>query len=106
MRRYPYDLYASVIASDATPDSNGNYTAQIGTFSKVSVCRDLVNDAGTTVRLDDQTTQVYDYKIVLPKSCPEIAAGTPVEVRDGSQVRAKGQVLRFYRGQLSCQLWV
>lgn len=105
VRQYPYQLWA-LLTSEATRDGQGNYLPPTKRWMLVNMCRDEVNNAGKIVTLEDSTESVFDYLIQLPAATCWVAAGTPVEVRDGTRVRASGTAKRFSRGQLHARLWV
>lgn len=106
VRQYPYQLYVQVFLADSVQDENGNWTSLEASWDMISPCRDEANSAGASVTLEDSTAYRYDSLIQLPKSCPDLTQGTPIEVRDGDVVRLSGTVSRFRADQLHSRLWV
>lgn len=104
IKQYPYRLWIQT-----QPDSefvNGAFTETETVWENVSVCRDEANQRGQVIQLTDSSTLKYDVLIQLPTSCPTIAEGTPIQVRDGDTVRVNATAKRFSRDQLHCRLWV
>lgn len=103
IKQYPYQLW--IQAQQESAMNAGAFVQNVTSWTKVSVCRDEANQSGQVIRLADSSTMKYDVLIQLPKSCPLISEGTPIQVRDGLTVRVNGTVKRFSRDQLHCRLW-
>lgn len=105
-RQYPYELWQYSAGGDSVQDGDGNWIENPGTWSKVGMCRDEVNNKGAQISATDGTFYVFDFLIQLPKSTPFIHVGTEIEVRFGSTVRAKGTVKRYDPAQMHSRIWI
>lgn len=114
MVRYPYVLWV-LTSTTGTIDTNGNPQPGTSAWENRGPCRDMVNNKGQEVTLEDGTTPVFEVLIFLPLSLTsDLQTGDLVgvyspemDVYDSNQKpRFKGTVKRFSRDQLHCRLWV
>ena len=69
-------------------------------------CRAQENIKEEKVMGQDGTKLEFAYMVFMPANCPEIVEGATIEIfKDGNSFY-KGDVRRFFRGQLNARLWV
>jgi len=103
--QYPYQLWV-LASTEATRNEQGHYTPGTNSWVMLGVCRDEVNSKGGVVQLEDGQAFTYETLLQMPRSVPVIYPGTQVEVRDGSQVRVSGTVVRSVADQFHKRAWV
>lgn len=103
--QYPYDLYLSTVTGGGK-DDDGNPIPPLTVWNKVGVCRDETDSPGQVRVVTDGVINVSNFIVQIKKMDLIIPVGSEIEVRDGSNVRVKGNVKQFRKGQFHSQLWV
>jgi hypothetical protein len=107
--QYPHYLFSVTNGDESVQDENGNWTEMQEDVVFVSMCREETNGKGSQIQIAGGTFYVFASLIQLPKGSPMIGVGTTVFVSNdetGSDIRIKGQSLKFDNGQLHNRLWV
>lgn len=104
--QYPYKLFRFV-SVEAQQNEYGDLIPGASGWVFHSMCRDEANTQGKQVIKEDGQAHVYDALIQMPKTALDIAAGTPVQVRnvDGT-TRVSGELKRFRKDQMHCRAWL
>lgn len=109
VKQYPYYLYVHQVTG-SSQDENGDFVQGTESWVFHSMCREETNGKGAEVRTEDGDNIIFSSVMYLPKGTTEITAGTEVTVSNiessESEIRIKGDVLKFDKGQLNCRLWV
>lgn len=106
--QYPHYLLKKEVGK-STQDENGAWVAGAEYLVPLSVCREETNGKGLEVTTAGGEFRKYSSLVLLPKFCPPLLEGAEVIISydaKGSEVRAKGTVLKFDKGQLHCRLWL
>jgi hypothetical protein len=107
--QYPHYLFSVTATGESVQDENGNWTEAQESVEFVSMCREETNGQGAQIQIAGGTFYVFASLIQLPKNSPRVEIGTTVFVANdeaGSDIRIKGQSLKFDNGQLHSRLWV
>ncbi|RPE05552.1 hypothetical protein EGT74_24525 [Chitinophaga lutea] len=102
--QYPHKLMANIVTG-SIQDTNGNPVP--GATETIELtCRAEPNGSGRMIQLANGQNIVYNWIVYMPKGAAVLADGAKVSItQDGRQI-AKGQVLRFSKGQLDARLWL
>ncbi|MDQ6482224.1 hypothetical protein [Dyadobacter sp. LHD-138] len=103
--QYPYDLYTSTVIGGGK-DEDGNPIPAETAWSKVGICRDETDSKGQVKIVVDGIAYVSNFIVLIKKMELIIAVGTEIEVREGGDIRVKGSVKQFRKGQFHSKLWV
>lgn len=107
MKQYPHFLFM-VSATETGRDSKGNYVEPTKFTVFLSECREETNGRGRQIARGGQFV-IFSSLIQLPISCVPIKEGTKVFISNdstGTDIRIKGTVLKFDKGQLHNRLWI
>ncbi len=106
VKQYPHQLKVETIQEPTYNEETGTWTEDTIIEKDYSKCRDDANSAGSVIQTTDGEEYVFSYVIYLPVGTEPIELGSKVKVFDGSKLRAKGRVKKFYKGQLHSILWL
>ena len=110
VKQYPHVLFANLFpAGDSAQDSEGNWSEKTPTPTLLSECREVTDGRGRELQGADGKMHKYTSVIFLPLTCPDIAFGATIYVKDttaSTSERIRGTALKFDRGQMHCRLWV
>ncbi len=107
MKQYPHYLFM-VSASEAQMNKKGTYIEPSKSTIFLSECREETNGKGRQIVRGGQFI-IFSSLIQLPISCVPIKEGTKVFISNdstGNDIRIKGTVLKFDKGQLHNRLWL
>ena len=108
VKQYPHFLFV-VSSEESHQDEDGNWVTVPGATQMQCRCREETDGRGSEVQVAGGTFRRFTSLIQIPKGEKRIEAGTSVFVandKDGTDVRIKGQVLKFDEGQLHSRLWL
>jgi hypothetical protein len=102
--QYPHDLYI-LTTSGGSVNADGDIVPATQQWINVCRCREE-KKSGSAVYMNSGTQFEYSSKIFTPTTCPNLEKGASFEVRNGSEVRAKGTVKLFDASVNHCRIWV
>lgn len=103
--QYPHTITVKSLSGDSAQDSNGNLVP--GSESSFEFKgRFETNARSLFLQAADGNRIVYSGIIYAPFSTPNMAPGTSLEAKNGSDTIATGKVLQFSRGQLNVRIWI
>lgn len=108
IEQYPHYLFA-VETSESHQDEDGNWIPGSTTIVYKGKCREETNGKGSQIQLAGGNFHIFSSLIQLPKGTGKINEGSEVIITDdanGEDIRIKGKVLKFDKGQLHSRLWV
>lgn len=108
VRQYPHYLFA-LTTGKSTQGEDGYWSDEDQQAIFLSMCREETDGRGSEIQTADGTYRKFSSLIQIPKGALIIEEGTSVFVAEsegGSDVRIKGTVLKFDKGQLHSRLWV
>ncbi len=94
---------------ESTQDSTGAWVEASTSSRVLSECREETNGKGVEIPIAGGEFRRFSSLILLPKNCPIVKEGTQVSVsndREGKEIRIRGEVLKFDKGQLHNRLWL
>ncbi len=104
VKQYPHTISITQ-AGTGTQDSNGNIT--VGSSTSISaVCRAEPASGERMITGPNGTVTSYDWMVYLPVISNEVIPGASAVVMNGSTQLHSGPVKRFFKGQLSCKIWL
>lgn len=108
IEQYPHYLFA-VETSKSYRDDDGNWISDSTTIVYKGKCREETNGKGSQIQLAGGNFHVFSSLIQIPKGANRVSEGAEVIVADdanGEEIRIKGEVLKFDKGQLHSRLWL
>lgn len=109
VKQYPYYLFVVGNVAESKQDDEGNWTESTTVNTYVCRCRDEVSHKDTEIAVAGGTFHKVTSIIYMPKGIKPIADGTTVFVSNdaaGTDIRIKGEALKFDPAQLHCRLWL
>lgn len=106
--QYPHYLFA-LETQDDYRDEDGNWVTGGQTLVYKGKCREESNGKGSQLQIAGGEFRIFSSTIQLPKGTEKIKEGNEIFVSDdqaGEEIRIKGEVLKFDKGQLHSRLWV
>ncbi|MDO4782991.1 MAG: hypothetical protein Q4A09_07245 [Capnocytophaga felis] len=108
IKQYPHFLFV-ITEEEAHQDDEGNWIGSSESVDFYAVCREETDSRGQEVQTAGGVFRQFSSAIFLPKGTKKIDEGKTVFVANdlsGSDIRIKGQVLKFDVGQLHSRLWL
>lgn len=108
IRQYPHFLFV-YSSGEAHQNEDGAWEDTFSVLDFHSVCREETAGSGQEVQVAGGVFMRYSSLILLPKGSGKVAEGATVVIANdsnGNDVRIKGQVLKFDKGQLHSRIWV
>ncbi len=108
VKQYPHYLFV-YSSGEARQNEDGTWENTTSVLKFHSFCREETNGGGQEVQVAGGIFRRYSSLIQLPKCGDNVGEGTSVIVAnnsDGSDIRIKGQVLKFDKGQLHSRIWL
>ena len=90
-------------------DEDGNWVSGGTTHVYKGKCREESSGKGSQLQIAGGEFRIFSSTIQLPKGTDVIKEGDEIFVSDdqaGEEIRIKGEVLKFDKGQLHSRLWV
>lgn len=106
IKQYPYTLKVFQETEAVFDQNTGEWIQGSAQWVESGNCRDEINGSGARVTTQDGENYVYSAVIYCPLTTESIGNGAKVEVWDGAEMRMKGNVVRFGKGQLNSRIWV
>jgi hypothetical protein len=109
--QYPHYLYRIANSTESSKDADGNYIEPETTIEFLSICREETDGRGREFKATDGNVIKSTSVIYFPKSDIEIKDGETVLISNQpdtleENIRIKGTVLKFDKGQLNSRLWL
>lgn len=108
IKQYPHFLFV-ITEEEAHQDDEGNWIGNSESVDFYAVCREETDGRGQEVQTAGGVFRQFSSTIFLPKGTKKIEEGKTIFVSNdlsGSDIRIKGQVLKFDVGQLHSRLWL
>ena len=108
IEQYPHYLFVTE-SGEARQDEGGNWTTTPNALRLHGRCREETDGRGQEVETAGGTFRRFTSLIQLPRGTQRVADGVHVIVTNdaaGTEVRIRGEVLKFDAGQLHARLWL
>lgn len=106
MVAYPYTLKVLIETEAVFDQSTAEWNAGVAEWETFGKCRDEINGSGAKITTQDSENYVYSAVIYAPKTLNEVPKGAKVQVWNGSELRAEGEVKRYSKDRLHCRIWL
>ena len=106
VRQYPYTLKVFQETEAVFDQNTADWIPGTAEWVEFGNCRDEINGSGARVTTQDGENYVYSAVVYVPTSAKSINNGVLIQVWDGAEMRMKGNVVRFGKGQLNSRIWI
>ncbi|MDV3750655.1 hypothetical protein CMU19_04510 [Elizabethkingia anophelis] len=102
---YPYSLFI-LKTTGGGKDDDGFPIPVTKDWQELAPCRDQPAGSGNIISTISGEVTNYSSVIYVPIDTELIEANSQIEVRSGSTVRLRANVIRFSKERLHCRIWV
>ena len=108
VKQYPHYLFVTE-SGECRQDEDGNWVTTPNALRSHGRCREETDGRGQEVETAGGIFRRFTSLIQLPRNTQRVADGTHVVITNdaaGSDVRIRGEVLKFDAGQLHARIWI
>lgn len=108
VKQYPHYLFVTE-SGESRQDESGNWVVTPHALRLHGPCREETDGRGQEIETAGGVFRRFTSLIQLPRGTQRVADGTHVVIANdaaGSEVRIRGEALKFDAGQLHARLWI